>query len=129
MAVSLAAQAQDKYPSKPVRLIVPYAPGGATDIKAHIFGEQLKNFLGQQFVVLTAVFGVLGFVSIKLECEPAPLPLGFILGPLMEKNLRRAMRIASGDHRSGPFDRHTVLFDYRRLADHPQQAQRGFQES
>jgi len=40
---------------------------------------------------------VLGYVFMKLECEPAPMLLGFILGPLMEENLRRAMRIASGD--------------------------------
>ena len=44
-----------------------------------------------------ALFGVLGYVFIRLECEPAPMLLGFILGPLMEENLRRAMRIASGD--------------------------------
>src|SRR5262245_27904968 len=45
------ASAQDKYPSKPVKIIVPYAPGGATDITSRLFGEQLKNILGQQFVV------------------------------------------------------------------------------
>ena len=32
-----------------------------------------------------------------LECEPAPMILGFVLGPLMEENLRRAMRVSSGD--------------------------------
>jgi TctA family transporter len=48
-------------------------------------------------IVLTALFGVLGYVFIRLECEPAPMLLGFILGPLMEENLRRAMRISSGD--------------------------------
>src|SRR5262249_37609584 len=48
-------------------------------------------------IVLTAIFGVLGYIFIKLECEPAPMLLGFILGPLMEENLRRAMRIAGGD--------------------------------
>src|SRR6476659_10084499 len=48
-------------------------------------------------VVLTAMFGVLGYVCLKLDCEPAPMLLGFILGPLMEENLRRAMKIASGD--------------------------------
>ena len=48
-------------------------------------------------VILTAVFGVLGYVLIRLECEPAPMLLGFILGPLMEENLRRAMRMSSGD--------------------------------
>jgi TctA family transporter len=48
-------------------------------------------------VVITALFGLLGYVFIKLDCEPAPMLLGFVLGPLMEENLRRAMRIASGD--------------------------------
>ena len=48
-------------------------------------------------VMLTAGFGVLGYVLMRLECEPAPMLLGFILGPLMEENLRRAMRISSGD--------------------------------
>ncbi len=47
----ITAGAQDKYPSKPVKIIVPYAPGGATDITSRLFGEQLKNILGQQFVV------------------------------------------------------------------------------
>ena len=48
-------------------------------------------------VMLTALFGLLGYVFIKLECEPAPLILGFILGPLMEENLRRAMLVFRGD--------------------------------
>jgi len=43
------------------------------------------------------VFGVVGYVFTKLECEPAPLLLGFVLGPLMEENLRRAMTMANGD--------------------------------
>jgi TctA family transporter len=48
-------------------------------------------------VMQTAVFGVVGFVFTKLECEPAPLILGFILGPLMEENIRRAMLLSRGD--------------------------------
>jgi len=48
-------------------------------------------------VLLAAFFGVLGYVFTRLDCEPAPLILGFVLGPLMEENLRRAMRISSGD--------------------------------
>ena len=47
--------------------------------------------------MLTALFGLLGYVFVKLECEPAPLILGFILGPLMEENLRRAMLLSRGD--------------------------------
>jgi TctA family transporter len=48
-------------------------------------------------VFLMAAFGLLGYVCVKLECEPAPLILGFILGPLMEENLRRAMLLSRGD--------------------------------
>jgi tripartite-type tricarboxylate transporter receptor subunit TctC len=61
MALMAPAAAQDKYPSKPVKIIVPYAPGGATDITARLFGEQLRNILGQQFVVESkpGAFGVL----------------------------------------------------------------------
>jgi putative tricarboxylic transport membrane protein len=42
-------------------------------------------------------FGLLGYVLIKLGCEPAPLLLGFVLGPLLEEHLRRAMIISRGD--------------------------------
>ena len=48
-------------------------------------------------VYLTALFGFMGYVLVKLECEPAPLMLGFILGPMMEENLRRAMLLSRGD--------------------------------
>jgi TctA family transporter len=43
------------------------------------------------------LFGLLGYVFVKLACEPAPLLLGFILGPMMEENLRRAMLLSRGD--------------------------------
>jgi len=46
---------------------------------------------------LTAILGFLGYLFVKLECEPAPLILGFVLGPLMEENLRRGMLISRGD--------------------------------
>jgi len=48
-------------------------------------------------VFLTAAFGILGWIFVKLECEPAPLLLGFILGPMMEEHLRRAMLLSRGD--------------------------------
>ena len=48
-------------------------------------------------VYLMVAFAAFGYVLLKLDCEPAPLILGFLLGPLMEENLRRTLRIARGD--------------------------------
>jgi TctA family transporter len=48
-------------------------------------------------VVLAAGFGVFGYVLHKLGCEPAPLALGFVLGPLLEERLRTAMLLARGN--------------------------------
>jgi TctA family transporter len=48
-------------------------------------------------VYLCAALGVFGYVLAKLECEPAPLLLGYVLGPLMEEHLRRAMLLSRGD--------------------------------
>ena len=46
-----AAAAQEKWPSRPVTVIVPFAAGGNTDVMARIFSEQLTKRLGQQFIV------------------------------------------------------------------------------
>jgi TctA family transporter len=46
---------------------------------------------------LSAVFAVAGYVLHKLGCEPAPLLLGFVLEPMMEENLRRALSLSGGD--------------------------------
>ena len=48
-------------------------------------------------VMMTVVFGFIGWIFVKLECEPAPLLLGFVLGPMMEENLRRALLLSRGD--------------------------------
>jgi TctA family transporter len=50
------------------------------------------------FEVWVAIaFGILGYIFAKLGCEPAPLLLGFILGPMLEENLRRALVLSRGD--------------------------------
>ena len=48
-------------------------------------------------VYMAAGFGIVGYLFYKLSCEPAPLLLGFILGPMMEENLRRALLISRGE--------------------------------
>jgi TctA family transporter len=46
---------------------------------------------------MVGIFGVVGYIFNKLGAEPAPLLLGFVLGPMMEENLRRAMLLSRGD--------------------------------
>src|SRR5260370_16298879 len=48
-------------------------------------------------VFVMGFFALFGYLCLKLECEPAPLILGFLLGPLMEENLRRALLISPAD--------------------------------
>jgi len=48
-------------------------------------------------VLLAALFGFIGYVFIKFAMEPAPLLLGYVLGPMMEENLRRALLLSRGD--------------------------------
>jgi len=48
-------------------------------------------------VYMGSIFAVVGYIFYKLKCEPAPLLLGFILGPMMEENLRRALLLSRGD--------------------------------
>lgn len=47
-------------------------------------------------IYITAFFGVLGYVFMRLDLDPAPLMLGFILGPMLEENLRRALLLSHG---------------------------------
>jgi TctA family transporter len=49
-------------------------------------------------ILLMVVFGLLGYFLMLMKCEPAPLVLGFILGPMMEENLRRALLLSRGSY-------------------------------
>ena len=60
-------------------------------------GNYSINNSAMDVYLVRASLGILGYVLVKLECEPAPLILGYVLGPLMEENLRRALLISRGD--------------------------------
>jgi len=65
------ASAQDKYPLKPIRVLVPYAPGGATDITARIVGDQMHRMLGQPFVIESKP-GAFGILAIEEMARAKP---------------------------------------------------------
>ncbi|HZP89347.1 MAG TPA: tripartite tricarboxylate transporter permease [Burkholderiales bacterium] len=48
-------------------------------------------------VLITAGFGLIGYIFLRLELDPAPLMLGFILGPMLEENFRRSLLLSRGD--------------------------------
>ena len=72
LALAIAtATAQDKYPSRPIKVIVPYAPGGATDIVARIIGDAVQKITGQGFVVINKP-GAFGLLAIDEMAKSAP---------------------------------------------------------
>ena len=56
-----------------------------------------RSTASRSIAYVMAFFAIFGYVALKLDCEPAPLILGFVLGPMMEENLRRALLISRGD--------------------------------
>jgi len=65
------ASAQDKYPSRPIKVLVPYAPGGATDITARLVGDEFQKITGQGFIVLNKP-GANGLLAIDELVKSAP---------------------------------------------------------
>ena len=71
VAIATSAGAQEKYPSKPVRVVVPFGPGSATDIVMRIVGEQMRSILGQP-VVIENKPGAFGIIAIEEMARGRP---------------------------------------------------------
>ncbi|HLH90497.1 MAG TPA: tripartite tricarboxylate transporter substrate binding protein [Xanthobacteraceae bacterium] len=88
-----AGRAADAYPTRPIRLIVPYPPGGGTDIVARILGEKLQASLGQPFVIDNRG-GAGGVVGTELAAKAAPdgytlvlVPTSHVINPSIHAHL------------------------------------------
>jgi TctA family transporter len=77
-------------------LLVPYRLLSIAILFFCCIGVYSLNNLNTE-VHFMAFFSVLGFIFVRLGCEPAPLLLGYLLGPLMEVYMRRAMLLSRGD--------------------------------
>ncbi len=75
----IAVSAQDRYPSRPIKVIVPYAPGGATDIVARILGDEFQKITGEPFVVINKP-GAFGMLAIDELVKSAPDGYTLMLG-------------------------------------------------
>ena len=71
MAIALPAQAQDSYPSKPIRMIVPLAPGSAVDVAARLLAQKMSQNLGQT-VIVENIVGAAGVIGASQVAKAAP---------------------------------------------------------
>jgi tripartite-type tricarboxylate transporter receptor subunit TctC len=80
------AVAQQKYPTKPVRVLVPFGPGGGSDIVARIVGEQLRLQLGQTFIIDNKP-GAFGIVAIEEMARAKPDGYTLLVGNVSTNGL------------------------------------------
>jgi tripartite-type tricarboxylate transporter receptor subunit TctC len=83
LAAATAAVAQQSYPSRPVRMVVSWAPGGASDLIARVVGQKLGEQLGQQVVVDNRA-GASGAIGTELAAKSAPDGYTLLFGGVTE---------------------------------------------
>src|SRR2546425_654883 len=93
LALSCASAYAQPYPTKPVRLIVPFAPGGSNDIMARLIGQKFGEAFGQQFVVDNRA-GASGIVGTDIAAKAPPdgytvlmMSLTFAVNPSLFRKL------------------------------------------
>jgi tripartite-type tricarboxylate transporter receptor subunit TctC len=79
VSLALSAQAQDTYPSKPIKLIVPFAAGGPTDIVSRVVGEQMGQLLGQP-IIIENIGGAGGMIAGVRVAQAAPDGYTLVMG-------------------------------------------------
>jgi tripartite-type tricarboxylate transporter receptor subunit TctC len=79
LPLARAASAQDKYPSKPIRLIVPFAPGGSSGIVARAFAGEMSKGLGQEIIIDNRPGGA-GNIAMEMAAKAEPDGYTLIIG-------------------------------------------------
>ena len=79
LILTMPAQSADNYPSRPVRMVVPFAPGGASDFIARLVQPKLAQELGQQ-VVVDNRSGASGNIGVEVAAKALPDGYSFLLG-------------------------------------------------
>jgi tripartite-type tricarboxylate transporter receptor subunit TctC len=106
-----AALAQDaaRFPTRPVRVVVPQSPGGATDIQARLFAAKMSQHFGQQFIVDNrSGGGAAGIVAFSMVAKAAPdghtllaIVPSFTFSPALYRNYPMPMKFGYGVSWSG----------------------------
>jgi tripartite-type tricarboxylate transporter receptor subunit TctC len=73
------AATQDNYPSKPIRLVVPFTPGGSTDILARLVAKQITDSFGQQCIIDNRP-GAGGTIGMEIAARAAPDGYTLVMG-------------------------------------------------
>ena len=113
VAAAAPAAAQDKYPSRPVKILVPYAPGGATDILARVIADGMRRSLGTNFIVENKP-GAFGIVALEELARSRPDGYTLFVGNVTT-NAITPMLYA----KKMSFDYNATIIPVTRLADLP----------
>jgi len=89
-AGAAAVDATDRYPSRPVRLVIPYAPGGASDIIARAVGTRLGEMMGQPFVIENKPGGN-GNIALELVAKSAPDGYTLLVGNVSTNTINETL--------------------------------------
>jgi tripartite-type tricarboxylate transporter receptor subunit TctC len=111
LAAAAPAKAQN-YPSRPIRIIVPYAPGGVTDIAARLVGQKLTDALGQSFIVENRP-GANGFVAVMAAVRAPADGYTLLVGTIAEFTINPAL------YKKLPYDVARDLAPVAMLSDTP----------
>ena len=94
-AASTAAVGQETYPSRSITLVVPYAPGGATDIIGRVIAEELSNTIGQRVVVENRA-GAAGSLGAAGVARAAPDGYTLLMGALTSHSINMSLQAKPG---------------------------------